>query len=343
MTTTKELLTVALNGGTPEITPYSLYSWMMDDPNADKWKRLFDMGLGTSEHCGVVGHIEHGVENIHEEKIEGNNRYTIYKKKTPIGTIEQIHLNGWHYQSFIKTPQDYKIMQWITENTELKTYYESYERSEQIAGNKGVVIVSASRTPAMTINVDWAGTQQFCLDVAMEVPELFDLYEARKKLILEEYRLIAEGPGRFVKIWENLTISMLGPKRYEELLLSFYNECMPAFEKGGKKVMVHYDGGLSVIKDQIKKAPFHIIESLTEPPEGDMTYDQCREAWQEKIFLGNINIAHYYKPEKELREAIIGMRERAGKKAFAFEISEDLPRNWQTSIPIILDTLKELK
>ena len=73
----------------------------------------------------------------------------------------------------------------------------------------------------MSINVDWAGTQQFCLDVAMEVPELFDLYEARKKLILEEFRLIAEGPGRFVKIWENLTISMLGPKRYEELLLSF--------------------------------------------------------------------------------------------------------------------------
>jgi hypothetical protein len=340
--TTKEHLTTVLNGGTPEITPYAIYSWMMDDRNSDRWKRVIDMGLGTSEHCGVVGHIEHGVENSHEEKVEGNNHYSIYRKKTPVGTLEQVHLNGWHYQFLIKTPQDYKIMQWIVENTELTTHYEGYEKTEQLAGDNGVAILSASRTPAMSINVDWAGTQQFCLDVAMEVPELFDLYEARKKLILEEYRLIAEGPGRFVKIWENLTISMLGPKRYEELLLSFYNECMPAFEKGGKRVMVHYDGGLSVITDQIKRAPFQILESLTEPPEGDMTYDKCREVWQDKVFFGNINIGHYYKPEKELREAVIGMRERAGKKALAFEISEDLPRNWEQSFPIILDTLKKL-
>jgi hypothetical protein len=37
------------------------------------------------------------------------------------------------------------------------------------------------------------------------------------------------------------------------------------------------------------------------------------------------------------------MRERAGKKAFAFEVSEDLPRNWEKSFPIVLETLKELR
>ena len=171
---------------------------------------------------------------------------------------------------------------------------------------------------------------------------MFDLYEARKKLILEEYRLIAEGPGRFVKIWENLTVSMLGPKRYTDLLLSFYNLCKPAFEKGGKRVMVHYDGALSVIAGQIAEAPFHMIESLTEPPEGDMTYDQCRKVWPDKVFWGNINVGLYFQPEEELRSEVIAKRDRAGKKAFALEISEDLPSNWEKSIPVVLKTLKEL-
>jgi hypothetical protein len=117
---------------------------------------------------------------------------------------------------------------------------------------------------------------------------------------------------------------------------------MPTFEKGNKRVMVHYDGGLNVITDQIAKALFHIIESLTESPEGDMTYDKCRKVWTNKVFFGNVNISYYYSTEKEIREAIVGMRERAVKKALAFEISEDPPQNWEQTFLIILDTLREL-
>jgi hypothetical protein len=190
--------------------------------------------------------------------------------------------------------------------------------------------------------VDWAGTQQFCLDVAMGVDELFELYEAQKELFLEETRLIAEGPGEFVKWFENLTISMLGPQRYDDLLVSVYEEAIPMLEAAGKRVMVHYDGALSVIRDEIARAPFHIIESLTEPPEGDMTYDECRSAWPDKAFWGNINVDLYYRSEDELRDAVIAMRKRAGKRAFAFEISEDLPRNWRESIPVVLETLETL-
>jgi hypothetical protein len=43
-----------------------------------------------------------------------------------------------------------------------------------------------------------------------------------------------------------------------------------------------------------------------------------------------------------LREAVVGMRHRAGKEGFAFEISEDLPANWETALPIVLDTLESL-
>ena len=62
----------------------------------------------------------------------------------------------------------------------------------------------------------------------------------------------------------------------------------------------------------------------------------------DKAFWGNINLAYYTLPETELREAVVAMRRRAGKKGFAFEISEDLPDNWETTVPIILDTLENL-
>ena len=59
------------------------------------------------------------------------------------------------------------------------------------------------------------------------------------------------------------------------------------------------------------------------------------------MFWANINLELYSRPPDELRDAVIAKRERAGKRAFAFEISEDLPPNWLETIPVVLDALEE--
>ena len=340
--TTRDNLITALDGGTPEVTPLSFYSWMASDFLTDEWKRLYDLGLGICHHCQVVREGQHGVKETRAQTTRDDGTYVIEEKATPQGTIRQVHRDGWCIEHWLKTPQDYRVMTWITENTELVPCYEAFAEGEDKVGFWGLAVIWASRTPAMTINVDWAGTEQFCMDLALELPELFELYEARKRLFLQETQLIARGPGRFVKWFENLTVGMLGPQRYSDLLVSVYNECVPMLGAAGKRVMVHYDGALSVIADHIAQAPFHMIESLTEPPEGDMSYDQCRRAWPDKVFWANINVDLYAEPEPILRQAVVDKRQRAEKKALAFEISEDLPANWQQSIPIVLDTLREL-
>ena len=266
-------------------------------------------------------------------------------------------------------------MQWIVEHTELRPRYERFAEHEAVLGEYGLTVVTGSgnwlhRSPLMKINIDWAGTEQFCMDAAMEVPELFELYEALKKQFLAEQQLLAAGPGRYVKWLENLTISMIGPRRYRDYLMPVYRKGVPILaaasereERGqppfagtarrvlrtngdcplfspGKRVMVHYDGQLRVIADQIAAAPFHIIESLTEPPEGDLPYDECRRLWPDKVFWANLNLELYDLPAAELAKAVCERIARAGRRGLAFEISEDLPKNWQTAIPVILKTLE---
>ena len=345
MSTPRERLTVALEGGTPDVTPYSIYSWMMDRPTEkDKaaWGAVLDQGLALCHHTGVVSHIEHGVTNETREEQDGTDTYTIYTKSCDAGTLRMVRRNGWHHEDWIKTPADYVIRQWMIEHTELRPAYENFAQADAEVGEQGVPVICGSRTPAMSLNVDWAGTQQFCLDLAMEVPELFALYEAQRKLFVEETKLIAAGPGRFIKWFENLTISMIGPRRYRELLVSVYDETVPLLAAAGKRVMVHYDGELRCIADDIAAAPFHMVESLTEAPEGDMPYDECRRRWPDKVLWANLNVELYHEPEAVLREAVIAKRERAGKRGFAFEISEDLPANWEQTFPVVLATLDEL-
>jgi hypothetical protein len=354
--TARSNLITALEKGTPERTPFSVYDWNMrgaitaadlaNRMHEDAWKRLLDLGLGVTSHCEIIEAVEHGVEVIEEERQEGGDVYRLTRKRTPAGEIRKVTRNGWHYEEWVKAPRDYDIARWIVEHTELRPRYERFAEHEAVVGNHGVTVITGSgnwlhRTPLMKINIDWAGTEQFCMDVAMEVPDLFRLYEALKKQFLEEQRLIAAGPGRYVKWLENLTIGMIGPKRYRDLILPIYGKGVPILEAGGKRVMVHYDGALNGIADQIVGAPFQIIESLTEPPEGDMSYDRCRLLWPEKTFWANLNIGVYDLPPEDLRQAVLHKQRRAGRRALAFEISEDLPRNWEVTIPIVLEALAE--
>jgi len=354
MTTTRDLLATVLDGGTPERTPYLVHSWFYmagGYPSFEEWKPLFDQGLGIFHSCPTVKRIEHDVENTSKKWVEGGAEYVLRSKKTEVGTVQSVkayaletgsNAMGWTVEEWIKGPGDYETLQWICEHTELVPQYENFAADEEKIGDYGVTVASGSRTPAMSICVDLAGTELFCMDVADEVDEFFGLYEALLKLFLAETRIIAKGPGRIVKWNENLTISTLGPDRYARLMMPVYQQAVPILASAGKRALVHYDGALKAIADQVAKAPFHIIESLTEPPEGDMMYDECRAAWPDKAFCANINVDLYSLPPEKLREAVIAKRGRAGKKGLAFAISEDVPKNWREVIPVVLDTLEEL-
>ena len=58
---------------------------------------------------------------------------------------------------------------WIVEHTELKPLYEEFAKADAAAGDYGLALVTGSRSPAMSINMDWAGTEQFCIDLALGV------------------------------------------------------------------------------------------------------------------------------------------------------------------------------
>lgn len=163
--TTRERITTALNNGTPDDVPLSIYDAFVDDLNADHWQRLIDQGLGICAHCPVLKAIEHGVKDTTEVRTQGDHIYRTFRKETPIGTLQRITHNGWHHEDWIKTPHDYTIRQWIIEHTELVPDYAAFEISETKMGNHGVTTIMgaggwASRTPAMSINIDWAGTEQ---------------------------------------------------------------------------------------------------------------------------------------------------------------------------------------
>jgi hypothetical protein len=335
----------ALRGETPETVPFSVYDRMVDDPTSLRWQEMFEMGLIRCRHCDPMIPVYHGGVKFSETvKQKNGDKIILSCWETPQGNLHQKEVNGWRVEYFIKEDSDYAIMDYILKNTEYTPDSGAYQRELEEVGDHGIVVYGQyyHRSPLMKINVDFTGTEKFSIDLAYEKDELFNLYESYEIRLLEMVKIMAEGPGDIIKFSENLTFEMLGPKRYEELLLPAYRKLADVIHRGGKKMSVHYDGGLKALSHLVNEGAFDIIESLTEPPEGDMTFDECRKYWPDKIFWANINLGLYDLPAEELAENVKEKVRRAGKRGLVFEISEDIPKRWYEGIPVILNALNSV-
>jgi hypothetical protein len=259
--------------------------------------------------------------------------------------VYETFIDGWRQKFLLETPEDYAVMTYVVRHTRISPAYNAFLAQEKAILPYGVALNFAGRTPLQTVLVDYAGLENFAYHLFDLESEVMELYEALLESFRRVVELVAEGPGRFVSILENFTAETLGPKRYKQLLLPVYQEFFPVLQSTGKIVGTHYDGKLASCKELVAKAPIDLIESLTPPPEGDMTLAECRAAWPDKLFWSNVNVACYELPPKELKALVLERVEQAAPdgKGLAFEISEQYPANWKESVPVVLSALKETR
>jgi hypothetical protein len=169
------------------------------------------------------------------------------------------------------------------------------------------------------------------------------LYAALLRNFRRIVEIVAQGPGRYLSNLENFTADTLGPRRYEEFLLPVYEEFFPMLHAAGKLIGCHYDGRLASCRKQIARAPIDLVESLTPPPEGDLTLTEARAAWPDRLFWSNINVGCYGLPPAELKALVLKRVAEAAPdgRRLAFEVSEQYPANWKESMPVVLEALQE--
>jgi len=168
---------------------------------------------------------------------------------------------------------------------------------------------------------------------------LIDLMNALK---LQELACALQTEATQIKLWENLSIDAMGPALYRRHLVPFYRKILGKCAGSGRKIQVHYDGKLKIIAEDIRALSFDGIDSLTQAPEGDMTIAQARALWPDKFLWMHPNLEWYGEPEEALARKIRQMAADAGPSRYCMMISEEVPENWERSVPVVLETLQHL-
>lgn len=343
----RERLEAFWAGERPGLIPFTIYQneWRhtKDDP---AWKSLLERGMGVTWHVSTVRQVADSDIVFSQDRRREDDRLLERRSiRTPVGEIEERYVDGWRREFYLKSAADYAVMRYVVEHTDLEPDYATYLERESHIGPQAVALVMLGRTPLQTILVDWVGVEQFGLHLVDLRDEMMALYHALLLHFRKRTEIAAEGPGRFVSVLENFTSDTLGPRRYRELLLPAYEACFPILSEAGKVVGTHYDGQLAACAGLIAQAPIDAIESFTPPPEGDMTLSEARSLWPGKLLWSNINVACYNLPPDELKD-LVWSRIAEGApdgRRLAFEVSEQYPENWRTSLHTVLDALEEAR
>jgi len=325
-------------GEKPDRIPYTIYAWNCRGiENDGVLLNMCKNGLGITHPITPFNAEYNDVELI--DNTDGVIRQQIMR--TSDGDIFQTWKNGWHDQYLLKTADDYRIMTSIVR----KTVLTPRDMSRLINGMNpyDVPLLAIGRTPLQTIMVDFAGLENFAFHLFDFEDEVQELYDALLEQFRRRIEIAALAPGHFISNLENFTSESLGAERYEKFLLPVYEECFPILHDAGKIVGTHYDGRTACCKELIARAPMDMIESLTEPNEGDLTIAEARAAWPNKLFWCNIRVGDYQLSAAELKTKVFALLEDGCVNAcrMAFEVSEHLPENWRDSMPVVLDALDE--
>ena len=343
----RERLEAFWAGERPDVIPFTIYQneWRHTQNDAG-WQSLYEKGLGVTWHLRTAKDIWPSEVEMRDETITENGKKLLKRIiSTPVGEVYELYDDDWRQKHFLETAEDYAVLTYLAKNLEIAPCYDEYLEQEKAIAPYGVGMAFTGRTPNQTILVDLVGLENFAFHLFDLEAEMMELYEALLNNFRTRVEVVAEGPGTFVSVLENFTAETLGPRRFKQLLVPVYEACFPILQQAGKVVGTHYDGQLASCKDLIANAPMDLIESLTPPPEGDLTLAEARAVWPDKLFWSNINVACYDLPPEELKAEVLRRVEEGAVDGckLAFEVSEQYPDNWKESLHLVLDALEETR
>jgi hypothetical protein len=321
---------------------FAVYDWFVRNRPAVDWGGLFRLGLGQINHADVIVYDRPHVEIVETVTETPQGRRRDIRWITDRGELREWFLGEWRQEYLIKSAEDYRIMARAWEDVGLTLSDEAFRASEAAVGDNGITVAQLDRTPFQKIQIDYAGLERFSLDLAGRAPELLALIAQMNEIKLREFELARGSTAEHIKLWENLSIETMGPRHFRTHLVPLYHRIFDTLDGAGKRLQVHYDGKLRVIAADVAALPFDGLDSLTPPPEGDLTTAEARRLWPDKFFWCHPSLTWYSLPADEFTGKVRRMAESAGPRRYCLMISEEVPPEWEKTVPAALQALTRI-
>jgi hypothetical protein len=329
MKTVRERIEIALRGGRPEKTPFTIYSNKLPTPAV--LPELKRRGMGLVERIGVyrtrfpncaitsTSYEENGVKLV---------RTDIRTPKGDLHTIRQpAGFTSWTHKYLFTDENDYPALAFYLDDAVVEPAYETALRRRQELDDNTILRGAFGLEPLQhLISGGVFGTMNFCLQWMENRDEVLRLYRIVREKRRQAYPIVAEAPVLHSNYGGNVVPEVIGLETFEQYYVPDYQEAAEAMHARGKLIGVHFDANCRLFKDAIAALDLDYIEAFTPAPDTDMTMREARKAWPGKVLWINFPSSVHLRSEEEIERETVALIEAAEPgDGFLIGITEDLP------------------
>lgn len=330
-----------------ETTPVGIYSRYLPRGSAERLSR--NNGIGIIDYYpsvsllappwhvlpGFVSEVKHTEFSI-TYKWDSSQLLQQRSFRTPVGELTQLlqsdpaGAGSEHIvEHYVKEKEDYKIMQYIIENTIFSSNEQDFKKRVDYLGDDGVVLSRLDRSGYQKLMLELVGPERFLLDF-FDFPELISsLIETIDERGNEQLQLVLNQGNDLIWQPDNISADMTPPTYFEEYHLPLYKERVKKIkDQNDGRYIVHIDGKSKALSTSLKSCEGLILESFSLPCiGGDVELDQAPT-----VFSGHRVFPNLPSNWCELSDQEFIQHSEKMKKDFMnlgypsmLQVSEDLP------------------
>ena len=265
--------------------------------------------------------------------------------ETPAGKLYEIKEIGkltiWWHKKLFSSPDDFKILLFLIQDTQIFPDYKAAEKAMMDYGEDWLLRCDLGFEPLQDlISGEYMSTENFCIQWMDNRDELLKLYNALIDIRRKVYKIVAESPLYFVTYGGNVHPKIISPENFKKYYIPHYEEAYEVLHKKGKVLGVHFDADTAAYKDIISESSIDVIEAFTPAPDTDMTMKEARQAWPDKIIWVNFPSSQHLASKEKIEQITEQIIDDGGPELLLIGITDDVPEfRWRESYTAIMDAI----
>jgi hypothetical protein len=253
--------------------------------------------------------------------------------ETPVGTVSELNepagFTSWHHEKFFKSPDDYKILEFILQDETFQADYGPLAEAMKQDGGDSIFRAQVGLEPLQTfISGRMMKMEDFCLQWMENRDQILKLYRIVVEKHRELYPILAESPVHIINYGGNVVSEIIGEDVFRKYYLPHYREAAEYFRKRGKLTGCHLDSNNKLIAGAVADSELDYIEAFTPAPDTDMSLADARAAWPDKILWLNFPSSLHLKSNEEVRRHTVDLlNEIESAEGIIMGITENIPDN----------------
>lgn len=325
----------------PDKIPFGMYQTYHRPGTAERHSR--NSGMGILEFYPVVSllgppwllwpgymsEVKNSTFNI-KYSWEKDKLIEVRTMETPVGTLsthirkDSSYGSSWVEQPYIKSAEDYKIMQYIVENTVFSSHDKIIKEKIRDMGEDGVILGRIDRAPYQKLIVELTKPENFFIDLLTDPEPIEELIEAMAFREAEQIEMALNSDVDVIWQVDNITSDMTPPEMFEKYNFPVYKLNGERCKSAGKVYAVHFDGKILALADLINKTSINVIDSFSMPVMGgDVEIEEALKLFPNKVLCPNFPTNLCSAKEEEITDFIGKMYRSFGGKPFMIQLSED--------------------